>query len=59
MKCKDFFYEGRIVFSKRPLGLGVILEFDPPFTIREKKWTLNIDVLFIRFWIHSYKTKNT
>ena len=53
---KDFYYDGRIVFSKKPLGFGVILELNPPFTIREKRWTFDVDLIFIRFWIHSYKT---
>ena len=56
-KYRDFYYDGRIIISKRPFGIGIMLEFNPPFTVREKRWTFAVDLIFIRLWIHSYKTE--
>lgn len=54
---KDFILSGRLIFSKRPMGLGILLEFNPPFLAFEVFWVLKIDLIFIRFWIENRSEK--
>lgn len=54
---KDFRFEGRFIFSKKPMGFGVILELNPPYLSFPVFWVLKVDLLFIRFWIENRSTK--
>jgi len=54
---KDFRLEGRICFSKRPFGLGIILELNPPYGRFEVFWVLKVDLIFIRFWVENRSLK--
>jgi len=48
---KDFRLEGRICFSKKPMGLGIGVEFNPPYGRYEVFWVFKIDLIFIRLWV--------
>jgi len=42
----------RLIFSKTPMGLGLLIDFKPPYASSiEPLFSLQIDLLFIRYWL--------
>ena len=54
---KDFRLDGRICFSKKPIGLGIGLELNPPYVMYKVFWIFKIDLIFIRLWIENKSLK--
>lgn len=42
-------------FSRRITGLGLWIDFIPPIAVRDKSFSLNLDLLWFRFWWIRYK----
>lgn len=56
MKIIDFNFSSRLIFSFEFFGLGIIYQNKvPQIGINETKWLLQIDAIFIRFWIQRTK----
>lgn len=47
---------GVLIFSKTIMGLGLHIDLIPAIADRNKKFTLILDLLFIRFWWNQYET---
>lgn len=47
--------DGRLLIQKCFFGLGVHLDFISETFYRDKKYSLIIDFIFIRFWWNVYK----
>ena len=47
--------DGRLLIQKRFFGLGLHLDFISATIHRDKKYSLMIDFIFIRFWWNVYK----
>lgn len=47
--------DGRLLIQKCFFGLGIHLDFISATFHRDKKYSLLIDFIFIRFWWNAYK----
>tara|TARA_B110000967_G_C18838565_1_gene538122 strand:+ start:1163 stop:1336 length:174 start_codon:yes stop_codon:yes gene_type:complete len=47
--------DGRLLIQKCFFGLGIHLDFISATFHRDKKYSLIIDFIFIRFWWNAYK----
>lgn len=52
-EMKNYSYKG--FFNKSFLGLGIELDFYPPFADKEIHFTFQITLLYWRFWFVLYK----
>jgi len=46
--------DASLVISKNPLGIGLIIDFNPPFKRTKKRFAIRIDLIFIRFYWANY-----
>lgn len=47
--------DGRLLIQRCFFGLGLHLDFISPTLNRDKKYSLIVDFIFIRFWWNVYK----
>ena len=46
---------GAFIVKNTPFGIGFHIDFIPPILTKEKRFSIIIDLIFIRFWWNVYK----
>ena len=45
----------QIIYNSRPIGLGLLIDFDPVDYGRSGRFTVQLDLVFISLWFELYK----